>query len=104
MSEREEKKMPDEITVTRLATLYKMFGDETRIRILFLLYRSEMCVGDLALGTGLGISAVSHQLSILKQAELVRSRRMGKSVIYSLADDHVSTILGNGLEHVNEDK
>ncbi len=85
-----------------LAELFKIFGDSTRIRILFVLSESELCVCDLAQTLQMNQSAVSHQLKILKQAKLVTSRREGKSIFYSLADDHVRTILGQGMEHIEE--
>ena len=80
----------------------KVFGDSTRIRILFVLFESEVCVCDLAEALGMTQSAVSHQLKILKNAELVRARREGKSVFYALADDHVRTIIRQGMDHINE--
>ena len=82
--------------------LFKLFGDTTRMRILFSLFESEMCVCDIAEIVGISVSAVSHQLRILKQSELVRFRRDGKTIYYSLADDHVRTIIGQGTEHINE--
>lgn len=85
-----------------LAELFKVFGDSTRIKILYQLTDEEMSVGDLARGLGMTDSAVSHQLRILKQAKLVRSRRDGKSVFYSLSDDHVKTIMDMGIDHVLE--
>ena len=85
-----------------LAELFKIFGDSTRIRILFVLFESEVCVCDLAEALNMNQSAVSHQLRILKQAKLVTGRREGKSVFYSLADDHVRTIIAEGREHIEE--
>ncbi len=85
-----------------LAELFKVFGDSTRIRILFALFRSEICVCDLAELLQMTQSAVSHQLRILKQARLVKSRREGKQVYYFLADDHVRTIIDQGLDHIQE--
>ena len=87
------EKMPDEDELYDLAVLFKVFGDSTRIRILFVLFGSEVCVCDLAETLNMTQSAVSHQLKILKQAKLVSSRREGKSVFYSLADEHVRTII-----------
>jgi len=84
------------------AELFKVFGDSTRIKILFILKEQELCVNDIAEGLSMTLSAISHQLRILKSAELVRSRRVGKTVLYALADDHVKTILAQGMEHVNE--
>ncbi|MBP3857370.1 MAG: winged helix-turn-helix transcriptional regulator [Ruminiclostridium sp.] len=94
--------MPDEDSLFDLAELYKIFGDSTRIKILFALFEAELCVCDIATLIGMSMSAVSHQLRILKQAQLVQYRREGKTVFYSLADDHVRSILGQGMEHVNE--
>jgi len=95
------EKMPDE-ELYDLAELFKVFGDSTRIRILFVLFGSEVCVCDLAETLNMTQSAVSHQLKILKQAKLVSSRREGKSVFYSLADEHVRTIIDQGREHIEE--
>ena len=94
--------MPSEGRLYDLAELFKVFGDSTRIRILFALFESEICVCDLAETLGMTQSAVSHQLKILKQARLVKSRREGKSVFYFLADDHVRTVIDQGLEHIRE--
>ncbi len=94
--------MPDEDRLIDLAELYRVFGDSTRIRILYVLTESEMCVCDIAQVLGMTLSAISHQLRILKQARLVTYRRDGKTVFYSLADDHVRSILDQGLEHVEE--
>lgn len=96
------EKMPDEDELYDLAELFKVFGDSTRIRILFVLFGSEVCVCDLAETLNMTQSAVSHQLKILKQAKLVSSRREGKSVFYSLADEHVRTIIDQGREHIEE--
>lgn len=82
--------------------LFKIFGDSTRIRILYVLFESEVCVCDLAEMLHMNQSAISHQLKILKQAKLVTGRREGKSVIYSLADEHVRTIIDQGREHIEE--
>lgn len=95
-------KMPDEDKLYDLAELFKIFGDSTRIRILFVLFEEEVCVCDLAEVLNMTQSAISHQLKILKQSKLVQSRREGKSVFYSLADDHVRTIIAQGMEHVEE--
>ena len=97
-------KMPEEDTVYDLAELFKVFGDSTRMRILFALFGSEICVCDLAELLGMTQSAISHQLRILKQARLVKATRQGKMMIYALADDHVRTIVGQGLEHVLEER
>ena len=93
---------PAEEVLYDLAELFKVFGDSTRIRILYALVESELCVRDLAQILGMGQSAVSHQLKILKDAKLVRYRREGKSVIYALDDEHVRNILNMGMEHVEE--
>ena len=85
-----------------LAELFKVFGDSTRIRILFVLFEAEVCVCDLAKVLNMTQSAISHQLRILKQNKLVNSRREGKSVFYSLADGHVRTIIAQGREHIEE--
>ncbi len=89
-------------TLYRLADLFKVFGDSTRIRILYTLTRQELCVQDIADELSMTQSAISHQLRVLKQSALVKSRRDGKTVFYSLADDHVATIMAQGLEHVCE--
>lgn len=95
--------MPDETELYDLAELFKIFGDSTRIRILFVLFEAEVCVCDLAEALNMTQSAISHQLRILKQSRLVKSRREGKSVFYSLADEHVRTIVAQGQEHIEED-
>ena len=94
--------LPDEDTLYDLTELFRIFGDSTRVRILYLLFASEMCVCDMAALLGLTQSAVSHQLRALKNVRLVKARREGKTVFYSLADDHVKTIINQGLEHVRE--
>ncbi len=96
------EKMPDEEILYDLAELYKVFGDCTRIRILYALFEAEMCVCDIAELLNLTVSAISHQLRTLNRARLVKYRREGKSVFYSLADDHVRTIIGQGMEHIEE--
>ncbi|MBR1757325.1 MAG: winged helix-turn-helix transcriptional regulator [Lachnospiraceae bacterium] len=98
-----QEKLPAEEELYDLAELFKVFGDSTRIRILFVLFESEACVCDLAEALSMTQSAISHQLKILKQSKLVKSRREGKQVIYSLADAHVRKIIDNGLEHIEED-
>ena len=100
--EKVDAEMPDEEILYDLAELFKLFGDSTRIKILYVLFASEMCVCDIAQLLGMSQSAISHQLRALKQAKLVRYRREGKQVFYSLADGHVRTILGQGMEHVAE--
>ena len=94
--------IPDEGMLCDLAELYKIFGDSTRIKILYALFDEERGVGEIAESLGMTMSAISHQLRILKQARLVKSRREGKMVYYSLADDHVKTIFSQGLDHICE--
>ena len=100
--EKVREKLPDVDELYDLAELFKVFGDSTRIRILYVLFQSELCVCDLAEVLGMTQSAVSHQLKILKQAKLVTGRREGKSVFYALADDHVRSIIDQGKEPVDE--
>ena len=100
--EQVRQRMPGEDALYDLTELFRIFGDSTRVRILYVLLESEMCVCDLAMLLGMTQSAISHQLRALKNARLVRSRREGKTVFYALADDHVKTILDQGLEHVAE--
>ena len=95
--------MPEGEELQNLAEFFRIFGDSTRIRILYALSQSELCVCDIASLLGMGQSAISHQLRILKQSRLVKSRREGKSVFYSLADEHVRTIISQGQEHIEED-
>ena len=95
--------LPEETELYDLAELFKVFGDSTRIRILFVLFEAEVCVCDLAKALNMTQSAISHQLRILKQNKLVKSRREGKSIFYSLADDHVRAIINQGREHIEED-
>ena len=97
-----QDKMPEEETLYDLAELFKIFGDSTRIRILYVLFESEMCVYDIAQLLSMTQSAISHQLRLLKQARLVKFRREGRTVIYSLSDDHVRTIINQGMAHVKE--
>ena len=94
--------MPEETELYDLAELFKVFGDSTRIRILFVLFEAEVCVCDLAKVLNMTQSAISHQLRILKANKLVNSRREGKSVFYPLADGHVRTIIAQGREHIEE--
>ena len=94
--------LPEETELYDLAELFKVFGDSTRIRILYVLFEAEVCVCDLAETLHMTQSAISHQLRILKQSKLVKSRREGKSVFYSLADGHVRTIIAQGREHIEE--
>lgn len=94
--------MPDDQTLMNLADFFKVFGDMTRVKILYVLFQSEMCVCDLAEVLGMSQSAISHQLRVLKQMKLVVNRRDGKTVFYSLADGHIETIMNQGMEHINE--
>lgn len=94
--------LPGEEALYALADLFKTFGDTTRIKILYALMENELCVCDIAELVGTSQSAISHQLRILKQARLVRFRREGKSVFYALADDHVHTMLAQGMTHICE--
>ena len=97
-----ENKMPEESELYELADLFKVFGDSTRIKILYVLFENEMCVYDIANILNMTQSAISHQLRVLKQNRLVRYRKEGKTVLYTLADEHVFTILSQGIEHVEE--
>lgn len=94
--------MPGEEELFDLAELFKIFGDSTRIRILYVLFESDMCVCGIAELLGMTQSAISHQLQVLKKAKLVKYRREGKTIFYSLADGHVRTILDQGMEHITE--
>lgn len=96
------EEMPAEEDLYDLAELFKVFGDSTRIKILYALFGAELCVGDLAQLLGMSQTAVSHQLRVLRTNKLVKGRKEGKIVFYSLADDHVRTILGQGMDHVDE--
>ena len=100
--EQVQEEMPEEEILYDLAELFKVFGDSTRIKILYVLFQSEMCVCVIAQLLNMSQSAISHQLRVLKQAQLVKYRREGKTVFYSLADAHVNTILNQGLEHIEE--
>ena len=99
---RVQKKLPEEVLLKELADFYKAFGDSTRIKILCVLLESEMCVCDLAEVLGMTQSAISHQLRVLKQMKLVKNRREGKTVYYSLSDGHIQTIISQGMEHITE--
>ncbi len=99
---RKKAGMPDETSVHDLADFFKIFGDSTRMKILFALDGEPMCVCDLAELLGMSSSAVSHQLKIMKQSALISYRRSGKNVYYTLADDHVHDIIVRALEHINE--
>ena len=97
-----KKLLPADEVLYDLAELFKIFGDSTRIKLLYALYESELCVCDLADVLGLTQSAVSHQLRLLKSSKLVKFRREGKTVYYTLADSHVIHILAQGMEHICE--
>ena len=97
-----DETMPDEEILYDLADLFKVFSDTTRIKILYALMPGQRCVADIAETIGATQSAVSHQLRILKTARLVRFERDGKNVLYSLADDHVYTVLAQGMNHICE--
>ena len=96
------ERMPPEDEMADMAELFKVFGDSTRIKILYVLSQSEMCVCDIATLLQMGQSAISHQLRVLKQMRLVSFRREGKTVFYKLADSHIQTILNQGMEHISE--
>lgn len=97
-----KKTIPQDEDLYELADLFKIFGDSTRIKILFALLQSEMCVIDIAMLLGMEQSAISHQLRVLKQSKLVKAKREGKNILYSLADGHVEQILDCGIEHIEE--
>ena len=94
--------MPDDEVLYELADLFRVFGDSTRIKILYALHDNELCVQDIANAVALSQSAVSHQLRVLKDSKLVRFRREGKTVYYALDDDHVRSILSMGMDHIEE--
>lgn len=98
----EQVHLPGQEEIEAMAELFKLFGDPTRLKILCSLTQQELCVCDLAELIGMNQSAVSHQLRLLKQGRLVKSRREGKSIFYSLADGHVHTVLAQGMEHISE--
>ena len=100
--ERVKQNQPQEEYLYDLAELFKTFGDTTRIKILYALFESELCVGDIAQVLNFSQSSVSHQLRILKEAKLVKFRREGKNIYYSLDDDHVRTMISMGMEHIEE--
>ena len=100
--EQVRSQLPQDEVLYDLAELFKIFGDSTRIKILYALFESELCVSDIAQAVGLSQSAVSHQLRVLKASKLVKFRRDGKTVFYSLDDDHVRTMIALGMEHVEE--
>ena len=97
-----DEKMPPEEELQDLAEFFKVFGDATRLKILYVLLCSEMCVYDISAVLGMSQSAISHQLRVLKQLDLVKHRREGKTIFYSLADAHIVTILSQGLDHIEE--
>lgn len=97
-----DETMPPEEEMQDLAEFFKVFGDATRLKILYVLLCSEMCVYDIANLVGMSQSAISHQLRILKQMDLVKNRREGKTIFYSLADSHIVNILSQGLDHIEE--
>lgn len=100
--EKIQTNMPEGDELQGLADFFKIFGDSTRIRILYVLFQSEMCVCDLAQTLNMTQSAISHQLRVLKQMKLVTNRREGKTVFYALADGHIKTIMNQGMEHIRE--
>ena len=93
---------PKDEMIFDLADFYKIFGDTTRVKILYALDKSELCVCDISALLGMSVSAVSHQLRTLRESDLVRTKRQGKVIYYSLADDHVKSILECGIEHIKE--
>ena len=97
-----EETMPPEEEMQDLAEFFRVFGDPTRLKILYVLKYSEMCVLDIANLLGMTQSAISHQLRVLKQMDLVKNRRDGKTIFYSLADSHIASILSQGLDHIEE--
>ena len=97
-----DEAMPSEEEICDLADFFKVFGDSSRLKVLWALHHGELCVTHLAEHLGMSVPAVSHQLKILRQSHLVRTRREGKSIYYSPADDHVQKILELGMEHMNE--
>ena len=94
--------LPDDEHFFDLAEFFSVMGDSTRIKILYLLFEGELCVCDISEKLGMSMSAISHQLRVLKNARLVKYRKQGKSVIYSLHDDHIKTIINMGVEHIEE--
>ena len=94
--------LPGDEVLYELADLFRVFGDSTRIKILYALYERELCVQEIADTLGISQSAISHQLRVLKDSKLVRFRRDGKAVIYALDDDHVRNLLNMGMEHIEE--
>lgn len=99
-----KENMPEEENLLDLADLFKVFADSTRVKILSALFQEEMCVCDIAVLLGMTKSSISHQLRVLRQTRLVKYRKSGKVVYYSLADDHVKTIFDQGYAHITEDR
>lgn len=97
-----QKNLPADEILYDLAELFRIFGDSTRVKILYVLFESELCVGDIAQVLGMSQSSVSHQLRVLKAGKLIKFRREGKAVFYSLDDDHVRSIIALGMQHVEE--
>ena len=97
-----KEELPDEDTLNDLAELFKVFGDSTRIKILYVLLQGEMCVADISALLDMSLSAISHQLRVLKHSRLMKYRRDGRTVYYALADDHVRTMMDQGFDHINE--
>ena len=97
-----DEKMPPQEELLDVAEFFRVFGDATRLKILYVLLSSEMCVYDIAAVVGMSQSAISHQVRILKQMDLVKNRREGKTIFYSLADSHIVNILSQGLDHIEE--
>lgn len=96
------EKFPENETFQQLGELYKIFGDPTRLKIMYLLLKQSMNVCDIAIATQMSHSAISHQLSLLKKVNLVKYEKKGKQVIYALADYHVAILIATGMEHINE--
>ncbi|MDE6313615.1 MAG: metalloregulator ArsR/SmtB family transcription factor [Lachnospiraceae bacterium] len=99
-----QSRLPEEAKLYDLAEFFKIFGDTTRIKILYVLLQQEMCVLDIALLLGMTQSAISHQLRVLKTMQLVKFRREGKTILYSLSDSHIENILNQGMEHISEEE
>ncbi|MHB1314069.1 MAG: ArsR/SmtB family transcription factor [Christensenellales bacterium] len=100
--EKVNQKMPEDNVLYDLAELFRLFGDSTRIKMLYVLFESEMCVCDIAQLLHMSQSAISHHLRTLKLSKLVKNRREGKMILYSLADEHVASIINQGMEHILE--
>lgn len=97
-----KKELPSDVTIDRLTDVFKVFGDGTRLKILWALFDKELCVFDIAEALKMSQSAISHQLRLLRQAKLVKARRDGKNTFYSLDDDHVKRIIEQVLVHISE--